>query len=93
MRLKRQNIDLVHVCWGPDDQGVVSIKKGKWLFYVWGREFGGHHAAIPTAGISDDDFRLIMEPLEDDPNCLAATWDDVPRLLNHRRFPLMQRLS
>jgi len=93
MKLKRQDIDLVHVIWGPDDQGVVSLRQRKWLFYVWGRHFGGHHSTIPTVGISDEDFRIVMKPVEGDPDCFEATWDDVVRLLNHNRFPLMNRLE
>jgi hypothetical protein len=91
-RAKRSEIDLVHVSWGPDDQGVVSLKQGKTLFYAWGR-FAGDHSAIPTVSIFDQDFRLIMEPVEDDPDCFEATWDDVPKVLKHRRFPLMKRLG
>jgi hypothetical protein len=92
-RPKRQDVDLVHVCWGPTDQGVVSLRQGRWLYYVWGDHIGGHHSSIPTVGIEDADFRLIMEPLEDDPDCYEATWNDVPRLLNHRRFPLTKRIG
>jgi hypothetical protein len=93
MGLKRQDIDLVHVIWGPDDQGVVSLKQGKWLFYIWGRHFGGHHSALPTVDIEDADFRLVMKPVEDAPDCFEATWDDVTRLLNHKRFPLLNRIA
>ena len=89
--MKRKDIDLVHVIWGPDDQGIVSLKQNKWLMYVWGN-LSGHHAAIPTACIEDADFRLIMKPVEDDPDCFEATWDDVAGLLNHPRFPLMERV-
>ncbi len=92
-RPKRQDLDLIHVVWHPDDQGVVSLRQGKWLFYIWGRSLGGHHSVIPTVGIEDGDFRLIMQPVEDDPDCFEATWDDVPRLLAHPRFPLMQRID
>ena len=88
--LKRKDVDLVHVIW-ESDQGVVSLNQGKTLFYVWGR-ISGHHSTIPTVDITDDDFRIIMKPVEDDPGCFEATWDDVPNLLNHRRFPLMRRL-
>jgi hypothetical protein len=90
-RPKRQHIDLVHVCWGSD-QGVVSLKQGTCLFYAWG-SFDGNHSTVPTVEISDEDFRLVMEPVEGDPDCFEATWDDVPKLLNHRRFALMRRLE
>lgn len=92
-RPKRKDVDLVHVCWGPSDQGVVSLKQGRWLYYVWSDHLGGHHASIPTVGIEDADFQIIMEPLKDAPTCYEATWDDVARLLNHRRFPLMERIG
>ncbi len=90
---RRQEIDLVHVIWGEDDQGVVSLKQGKWLVYVWGRRWGGHHSVIPTVGIQDSDFALIMDPMPDDPTCFEATWDDVPKLLAHPRFPLLKRID
>ena len=91
--MKRQELDLVHVIWGPDDQGVVSLHQEKWLFYIWGRQFGGHHSVIPTVGIEDADFSLIMESVKDDPGCFEATWDDIPRLLSHPRFPLIERIG
>ena len=87
--MKREDIDLVHVIWGDTDQGVVSLKRNTIVFYTFAKSFGGHHSFIPTIGIEDKDFALIMEPVEDDPDCFEATWDDVPRLLNHPAFPLM----
>jgi hypothetical protein len=89
----RKEIDLVHVIWGPDDQGVVSLKLGTWLFYNFGREFGGHHSRLPTVYIEDADFALVLKPVEGDPDCIEATWDDVARLLNHPRFPLVKRIE
>lgn len=89
--MKRGEIDLVHVAWGPSDQGVVSLKSGKWLFYAWSSSFDGHHAAIPTVGIEDEDFRLIIKPNRDGE--LEPTWDDVPELLAYPEFPLMERLE
>jgi uncharacterized protein (UPF0212 family) len=89
----RKDIDLVHVIWGPDDQGVVSLKLGTWLFYNFGREFGGHHSRLPTVYIEDADFALVLKPVEGDPDCIEATWDDVARLLNHPRFPLVKRIE
>jgi hypothetical protein len=91
-KLKRREVDLVHVIWGPDDQGVVSIKHG-WLFYTWAKQFGGHHSLLPTVCIQGSDFALIMDPVPDDPDCFEATWDDVRRLLRHPKFPLMQRID
>jgi hypothetical protein len=87
--MKREDIDLVHVIWGDTDQGVVSLKRNAIVMYVFAKEFGGHHSLIPTIGIEDKDFALIMDPVQDDPDCFEATWDDVPRLLNHANFPLM----
>ena len=87
--MRREDIDLVHVIWGDTDLGVVSLKRNAIVFYTFAKCFGGHHSFIPTIGIEDRDFALIMAPVEDDPDCFEATWDDVPRLLNHPDFPLM----
>jgi hypothetical protein len=87
--MKREDIDLVHVIWGDTDQGVISLKRNAIVFYTFAKSFGGHHSFIPTIGIEDKDFALIMAPVEDDPTCFEATWDDVPKLLNHPDFPLM----
>jgi hypothetical protein len=90
--MKRKDIDMVHVIWEPDYQGVVSLKQNKWIIYAWGK-FGGRHAAIPTVCIEDSDFRLIMKPVEDNPDRFEASWNDVTWLLNHPRFPLMKRVE
>lgn len=86
--MQRKDIDLVHVIWG-DDQGVVSLKRNAIVMYVFAKEFGGHHSFIPSIAIEDKDFALIMAPAsKDEPDVFEATWDDVPRLLNHPTFPL-----
>lgn len=88
--MKQEDIDLVHVIWGDTDQGVVSLKRNAIVFYTFAKAFGGHHSFIPTIGIEDKDFALIMEAVSmDEPDAFAATWDDVPKLLNHPKFPLM----
>ncbi len=86
--MKRKDIDLVHVIWG-DDQGVVSLKNNSIVMYCFAKHWGGHHSFVPTIALEDKDFALIMDPVEDDPDCFEATWDDVPMLLNHPKFPLM----
>jgi hypothetical protein len=88
--MQREDIDLVHVIWGDTDQGVVSLKRNAIVFYTFAKQFGGHHSFIPTIGIEDRDFALIMDPVSnEEPDVFEATWDDVPRLLNHPKFPLM----
>ena len=87
--MKREDIDLVHVVWGDTDQGVVSLKRNTIVMYVFG-EFGGHHSFVPTIAIEDKDFAIIMDPVsKEEPDVFEATWDDVPKLLNHPKFPLM----
>ncbi len=86
--MKRQEIDLVHVVW-DDDQGIVSLKNNKVIFYCWSSRWGGHHSFVPTVGIEDADFKLLMPPTAE--GVCEATWDDVPRLLHHPHFPLMKR--
>lgn len=69
--------------------GVVSLKRSAIVFYTFAKAFGGHQSFIPTIDIEGKDFALIMASVEDDPDCFEATWDDVPKLLNHPKFPLM----
>jgi integrase len=88
--MNRGDIDLVHVIWGDTDQGVVSLNRNAIVFYTFAKQFGGHHSFIPTIAIEDKDFALIMDPVSKaEPDVFEATWDDVPRLLNHPEFPLM----
>src|SRR5437660_1520135 len=71
-------------------EGVVSLKRNAIVLYTFAKAFGGHHAFIPTIAIEDKDFALIMDPVsKDEPDVFEATWDDVPKLLNHSNFPLM----
>lgn len=87
-----KEFDLVHVIWA-EDQGLVSLKQQRWIFYTWGR-FYGYHAGedLPTVGIEDKDFRL----LGDDPDLGRlehANWDFVVQLLLHPGFPLQERIN
>ena len=88
--MNANDIDLVCVVWEPEDRGIVSLKEGKWLMYAWG-DFDGHSARVPTVSIDDDDFRMILGRVKDYPE-FFGTWDDVPRLLTHTEFPLMERV-
>jgi hypothetical protein len=91
-KLKRKDIDLVVVFFGPEDQGVVSLRRRAWLFYNWGR-YHGHHTnldtgAIVEVGVEDADFELLGQGRSE-----TCNWDDVVPLLTHPRFPLMERIQ
>jgi hypothetical protein len=93
--------DLMHIIFNggqsDESQGIVSLRRGTWLFYTWG-QFSGHHAngpaGVETLGITDDDFRLLLGD-GDDPNGYheLANWDHVVELLNCPAFQLEQRLG
>lgn len=90
------DLDLVHVVWGSDDQGVVSLKEDKIVFYTFG-DFNGHHSFVPTVEIDDADFGILVagKPAEQEDEALAqeANWDNVCRLLKHPAFPLHERIE
>ena len=93
--------DLIHIIFNggqsDESQGIVSLRKLRWLFYTWG-SFSGHHAnggaGVETLGITDDDFKLLLRE-GDDPNSYhdLANWDHVVELLTCPAFALHEQIG